>query len=185
MLPQAHRRTRFTVVLTEAAVFPAPMVPRPGIEPRSARYQRAALPLCYQGVAEHGGIEPRTLQCLRFSKPLGEPTPACSRLAEGGCTRSPDLSVPARFERAPAPWLVHLPYWRSVIGIEPSTLRLPGASNTVEEPTSARSVLAEPDRIERLTLRPLHVSNVCGEPTPAGSLCLVLRVRFERTLPDF
>jgi hypothetical protein len=34
------------------------MVPRPGIEPRSARYQRAALPLCYQGVAGCRGFEP-------------------------------------------------------------------------------------------------------------------------------
>lgn len=34
--------------------------------------------LVLPSMAESGGIEPRTKRCLRFSKPLGEPTPAFS-----------------------------------------------------------------------------------------------------------
>ena len=48
MLPYSPEGTGFTVRLTEAAVFPDPEPPL-GIEPRSARYQRAARPLSYGG----------------------------------------------------------------------------------------------------------------------------------------
>src|SRR5579884_1147940 len=50
---------------TDSATFPwrlrLVMEPVPGIEPRSARYECAALPLCYAGMAASAGLEPATL----------------------------------------------------------------------------------------------------------------------------
>ena len=60
VLPHCSERDGFTVPLAEAAAFPDPEPPR-GFEPRSARYQRAALPLCYGGeTADGAGLEPDT-----------------------------------------------------------------------------------------------------------------------------
>lgn len=41
------------------------MEPALGIEPRSARYEGAALPLCYAGMAASAGLEPATLALTR------------------------------------------------------------------------------------------------------------------------
>jgi hypothetical protein len=128
-----------------------PNLAQPELEPplriklRSARYRRAALSLCYGGVAEPGRIERLTLRSLRCSKPLEEPTSAGSnwRKAAGadpqtfrshsvsnGSPGPPGIAFPV-FERN---WVAERDRHRTIGHHWP-----PGASNTVEEPTSARS----------------------------------------------
>jgi hypothetical protein len=112
---------------------------QPKLEPplriklRSARYRRAALSLCYGGMAEPGRIERLTLRPLRLSKPFEEPTSAGSiwRKAAGAdpqTFRSHSVS-----NGSPGPPGIAFPVcacvlclseikWRSVIGIEPSAI---------------------------------------------------------------
>lgn len=74
------------------------LVLRPGIEPRSAAYQAAALPLCYQSMAETPSFELDALRHNRISSPL-QHLAAC-RLQSGGAwrIRTPNLAVPTGFQ---------------------------------------------------------------------------------------
>ena len=66
--------TSFTDSLTKPSSFPAlNMEPPLRIKLRSARYQRAALSLCYGGMAERQVIETYTSRCAGISNPA--PTP--------------------------------------------------------------------------------------------------------------
>ena len=143
------------------------MEPPFGIEPKSARYQRAALPLCYGGKWRRAWGTIRTPEgAHRLAGEPGILTGCALRIGGRPTCRSPHLAVPSRFERAPGAVPVDLPCWRSVIGIEPSTLRLPGASNAVGEPTPARSVVADSKRVELSTFQPHPLSK--RRPEPSG-----------------
>jgi hypothetical protein len=181
-------RTGFTDPVSEPPTFPTP-VPPLRIKLRSARYRRAALSLCYGGVAEPGRIERLTSRSLRCSRPLEEPTSAGSnwRKAAGadpqtfrshsvsnGSPGPPGIAFLA-FERH---WMAERDRHRTIGHRWP-----PGASNTVEEPTSARSGLprcnlprcnlprcnlADDKRVELSARWPHRVSG--ARPEPSGDV---------------
>ncbi len=75
MLPQTHLRTRFTVLLTEAAAFPDPLIGAPsrcrsGFQP----IPRAGARPTHGAMAEPSRIERLTFRPLGLSKPFEEPT---------------------------------------------------------------------------------------------------------------
>ena len=65
-------------------LYPPKLEPPLGIKPRSARYQRAALSLCYGGMAENLGNDPNALRRTSLSRRVRQPYRLYSPLAEGG-----------------------------------------------------------------------------------------------------
>jgi hypothetical protein len=152
-------RTGFTDPLSEPPTFPTHLaqpnlaqpkpVPPLRIKLRSARYRRAALSLCYGGMAEPGRIERLTLRSLRCSRPLEEPTSAGSNWRKAAGADPQTFRSHSVSNGSPGPpgitflvFVQHLMAERDrhrTIGHR----RPPSTSNTVEEPTSARSEPAD------------------------------------------
>ncbi len=155
------------------------------IKLRSARYRRAALSLCYGGMAEPGRIERLTLRSLRCSKSREEPTSAGSnwRKAAGAdplTFRSHSVSNGSPGPPGIAFQMAERDRHRTIGHRWP-----PSTSNTVEEPTSARSKMADDKKGEFSARRPRRVSG--ARPEPFGDVIRIWypQVRFERTLPGY
>jgi hypothetical protein len=147
------------------------MVPPLRIKLRSARYRRAALSLCYGGLAEPGRIE-RSVHCELTNRLRSRP----QQVPIGGRrlvpTHKPFGLIPFRTEargRPGSPSLcVNVIGWRSVIGIEPSAI-------------TGRPVLQTPLRSQPRHAPDWHVPiwRMTGESNsrPAGRIAFPARAR--------
>ncbi len=155
------------------------LVPPLRIKLRSARYRRAALSLCYGGMAEPGRIERLTLRSPRYSRPLEEPTSAGSnwRKAAGADPQTFRFHSVSNGSPGPPGIAFHTWIWRSVIGIEPSAiagrpvLQTPLRSQprhapfwrmTRESNSRPTGRIAFPARARSLP----GMSSICGTPGP-------------------
>jgi hypothetical protein len=119
-------------------------------------------------MAECPSFELDAFQHNRISNPLQRP--CCLHTPSGGRrlvpTRKPFGLIP--FRTGAKGRLGSPSIWRRMIGIEPSTLRSPAASNGVGEPTPAFSKLADDKRVELSAFRSHRVSN--ARPEPSGDI---------------
>lgn len=140
--------------LVGATDFPNPtgptnLVPPLSIKLSSARHRRAALSLCYGGMAEPGRIERLALRPLRFSKPLEEPTSAGSNWRKAAGADPQTFRFHSVSNGSPGPPGIAFPLLERGRVAERDQHRTigqcwspdatnTGVSNTAEEPTSTR-----------------------------------------------